>query len=232
MTGTVLITGANRGIGLELASQYAADGWQVRACCQEPDRAERLQRIGESADGRLTIHALEVTDRERIQVLASELEGQAIDILFNNAGVRGGDHQTLGDVDLDNWLQTLRVNTIAPLLMVEAFLPLVARSRRRIIAIMGSTMGSIAENASGGQYIYRTTKAAAHMVGRSLASDLRSQGIISVLLHPGWVRTDMGGVNAPVSPADSVAGLRRVLAGLQLKDSGRFFDFQGRERRW
>lgn len=232
MTGTILITGANRGIGLELASQYAADGWQVLACCRQPERAQGLQKIAETAGGRLSIHALEVTDQDRIRALAGELADQAIDILFNSAGVRGGDHQALDDIDVDNWLQTLRVNTIAPLLMAQAFVPLVARSRRRIVAIMGSTMGSIAENASGGEYIYRTTKAAVHMVGRSLAADLRSQSIISVLLHPGWVRTDMGGIHAPVSPAESVAGLRRVLERLQLKDSGRFFDFQGRERRW
>jgi len=232
VTETILITGANRGIGLELADQYAADGWRVLACCRQPERAQRLQKIAEATGGRLSMHPLEVTDRDCIRALAGELADQSIDILFNCAGVRGGDHQTLGDIDVDNWLQTLRVNTIAPLLMTQAFLPQVARSRRKIVAIMGSTMGSIAENASGDQYIYRTSKAAAHMVGRSLAVDLRSQGIISVLLHPGWVRTDMGGIQAPVSPAESVAGLRRVLAGLQLKDSGRFFDFQGRERRW
>ncbi len=232
MTGTILITGANRGIGLELATQYAADGWRVLACCREPERAEKLQKVREADVGRVSLHALEVTDNERIRNLARELEGEAIDILFNNAGVRGGDHQSLGDVDADAWLQTLRVNTIAPLKMAEAFIPHVASSRRRIIAIMGSIMGSIAENSTGNQYIYRSAKAAVHMVGRSLAVDLRPQGIISVVLHPGWVKTDMGGPDAPVSPAESAAGLRRVLAGLRLEDSGRFFDFEGRERPW
>lgn len=232
MSGSILITGANRGIGLELASQYAAEGWQVLACCRQPERAQQLQKIAVATDGRLSIHTLEVTDHDRIQALAGELAEQPIDILFNSAGFRGGDHQALGNIDVDNWMRAFQINTIAPLLITQAFIPHVARSRRRIIAIMGSTMGSIFENASGGQYIYRSTKAAVHMVGRSLAADLRSQGIISILLHPGWVRTDMGGAQATVSPAESVAGLRQVLAGLQLKDSGRFFDFQGHERRW
>jgi NAD(P)-dependent dehydrogenase (short-subunit alcohol dehydrogenase family) len=232
MTGTLLITGANRGIGLELATQYAAEGWRVLACCREPKRAEKLQEVRKADAGRVSIHALEVTDNERIRNLARELEGEAIDILFNNAGVRGGHHQSLGDVDAEAWLQTLRVNTIAPLKMAEAFIPHVARSQRRIIATMGSIMGSIAENSTGNQYIYRSAKAAVHMVGRCLAVDLRSQGIISVLLHPGWVRTDMGGPDAPVSPAESATGLRRVLAGLHLEDSGRFFDLQGNERAW
>jgi NAD(P)-dependent dehydrogenase (short-subunit alcohol dehydrogenase family) len=229
---TILITGANRGIGLELAAQYAADGWRVLACCRHPERAEPLQRLHAATSGRLSIHGLEVTDNEAIQALARELDGQDIDILFNNAGVGGGEHQALGKVDVEDWLRTFRVNTIAPLKVAEAFLPHVGRSRQRIIATMGSVMGSLAENTSGGHYIYRSAKAAVHMVGRCLAVDLRAQGIISVLFHPGWVKTDMGGANAPVAPADSAAGLRRVLAGLRLEDSGRFFDYQGDERPW
>jgi NAD(P)-dependent dehydrogenase (short-subunit alcohol dehydrogenase family) len=232
MTGTILITGANRGIGLELASQYASAGWRVLACCRTPERAEALRKQAAMTGNRIRIHTLDVTDTDRIQALALELDGETLDILFNNAGVRGGDQQTLGGVDVNTWLHTLQVNTIAPLKMAEAFLEHVARSRYRIIATMGSVMGSMAENTSGGQYIYRSSKAAVHMIGRSLALDLYSRGIISVLLHPGWVHTDMGGADAPVSPAESATGLRRVLAGLRLEDSGRFFDFQGREHPW
>lgn len=232
MTGTILITGANRGIGLELATQYASDHWRVLACCREPATARNLRKVCEAASGRMSIHPLDVTDSERIRALAGELEGTKIDILFNNAGVRGGDRQDFGEVNVEDWLHAFRVNTIAPLKMTEAFIEHVASSRRRIVAIMGSIMGSIAENASGGQYGYRSAKAAVHMVGRSLAIDLRSRDIIAVLFHPGWVNTDMGGPDAPVSPTESAAGLRRVLAGLRPEHSGRFFDFEGNERPW
>jgi NAD(P)-dependent dehydrogenase (short-subunit alcohol dehydrogenase family) len=232
MTGTILITGSNRGIGLELATRYAADGWRVLACCREPGRAENLRMACESTAGQMSIHPLDVTDNDRIRMLARELDGVIIDILFNNAGVRGGDHQSFGDTDIDTWLQTFRVNTIAPLKMAEAFIEHLAASRRPVIATMGSVMGSMAENTSGSQYIYRSSKAAVHMVGRCLAQDLRSRGIISVLFHPGWVNTDMGGPDAPLSPTESAAGLRRVLEGLRPEDSGKFFDFQGNERPW
>jgi len=232
MAGTILITGANRGIGLELATQYAADRWRVLACCREPQMAKDLRSICETTSGRMSLYPLDVTDNERIHELAIQLKGEAIDILFNNAGIRGSDRQSFGNVDVEAWIQTLRVNTIAPLKMAEAFVEHVARSRRRIIAIMGSIMGSLSENASGNQYVYRSSKAAVHMVGRSLAVDLRSRNIITVLFHPGWVKTDMGGTSAPVSPGDSAAGLRQVLACLSQKDSGRFYDYEGNERPW
>lgn len=232
MAETILITGANRGIGLELASQYAADGWRVLACCRNPEEAKTLKSIREKVSERMSIHALDVLDYDRIQNLAEQLAGETIDILFNNAGTSGGDHQSFGDTDIAAWLQTLQVNTIAPLKIAEAFRKHVGQSRRRIIATMGSMMGSIAENSSGGRYIYRSSKAAVHMTGRSLAMDLRSEGIISVLLHPGWVSTDMGGKEAPVTPQESAAGLRRVLRDLQPDDSGRLFDYQGRELPW
>mgnify|MGYP001773062950 CR=1 FL=1 len=232
MNGTILITGANRGIGLELATRYAADGWRVLACCRQPENALELQIRQERNPGKISIQTLDVSDEEGIRALARQWKGEPIDILFNNAGVRGGELQDLGNVDVETWLQTFRVNTIAPLQMAAAFLENVAGSRRRIIATMGSVMGSIAENSSGGQYIYRSSKAAVHMVGHCLAMDLRSRGIISVLLHPGWVKTDMGGPNAAVSPVESARGLQRVLANLRPQDSGRLFDFQGNALPW
>lgn len=232
MTGTILITGANRGIGLELVTRYAAEGWRVLACCRQPESAVELQIRSDRNPGRINIHALDVSDGARIRSLAAELKGEPIDILFNNAGVRGGNRQDPGNVDVATWLQTFRINTIAPLQMAAAFLDHIAGSRLRIIATMGSIMGSIAENSTGGEYIYRSTKAAVHMVGRSLAMDLRPRGIISVVLHPGWVKTDMGGPNAHIFPAESAAGLQRVLAQLRPEDSGRFFDFRGNEIPW
>ncbi|MEZ4600140.1 MAG: SDR family oxidoreductase [Syntrophotaleaceae bacterium] len=232
MTGTILISGANRGIGLALARRYAAEGWRVLACCRNPEEAEKLQKMSAESSGGLTVHALDVANEQGIRSLAEELKGETIDILFNNAGINGGDRQSFGGVDTEAWLQTFRVNTIAPLKMAEAFVEHVARSRRGVIAIMGSVMGSMEENTSGGQYIYRSSKSAVHMVGRSLALDLRSRGIITVLLHPGWVATDMGGASAPVSPDESAAGLQRVLEKLGPEDNGRFFDFAGKVRPW
>jgi NAD(P)-dependent dehydrogenase (short-subunit alcohol dehydrogenase family) len=232
MSKTILITGSNRGLGLELARQYAAAGWRVLACCRHPDSAEDLRRVAAGCGERVTVHALDVTDSERICSLAGELNEEAIDILFNNAGVGGGDHQSLGRIDTTRWLEAFQVNCIAPLKMAEAFVGHVARSQCRIIATMGTRMGSLADNSSGSHYIYRTTKVGAHMVAKCLSIDLQGKGIISVILNPGWARTGIGGSNAPLTPAESVAGLRRVLVSLTMEDSGKFFDYRGQEVPW
>jgi NAD(P)-dependent dehydrogenase (short-subunit alcohol dehydrogenase family) len=232
MAKTILITGSNRGLGLELATQYAAAGWRVLACCRDPGRAEALRGLASEYGERVGIHPLDVTDNERIGALAGELNEEAIDILFNNAGVGGGDHQSLGRVDTSRWLEVFKVNCVAPLKVAEAFSEHVARSERRIIATMGTRMGSIADNTSGDHYIYRSTKAAVHMVAKGLSVDLREVGIISVVLHPGWVKTGIGGSRALLTPAESVAGLRRVLTSLTMEDSGKFLDYRGQELPW
>jgi NAD(P)-dependent dehydrogenase (short-subunit alcohol dehydrogenase family) len=232
MAQTVLITGANRGLGLELARQYAADGWRVIACCRRPDEAGELQGIGREGSGGVSIHRLDVTRPEQIAALQKELAGQPIDLLFNNAGVSGGKRQEFGEVTTEPWLAAFQTNTIGPLLMVQAFAGQVATSDRKVIACMGTQMASIGDNRSGNSYTYRSTKAALHMVVKSLAVDLRPKGIIAVVLHPGWVQTDMGGAGAILKPAESVRGLRRVLASLTPEDSGRFLDYTGRELPW
>jgi NAD(P)-dependent dehydrogenase (short-subunit alcohol dehydrogenase family) len=232
MAKTILITGSNRGLGLELARQYAAAGWRVLACCRDPEGAVELRKIAVECGERVAVHALDVTDSERIGSLAGELNEEAIDILFNNAGIGGGDHQSLGRIDTARWLEAFQVNCIAPLKIAEAFVEHVARSQCRIIATMGTRMGSLADNSSGSHYIYRTTKAGGHMVAKSLSLDLREKGIISVILHPGWVRTGIGGSSAPLTPAESVAGLRRVLVSLTMEDSGKFLDYRGQEVPW
>ncbi len=232
MSDTILVTGANRGIGLELSRQYAAAGWRVLACCRRPDQAGELNALAQQSGGRLAVHQLDVRDTERIGRLAAELEGEAIDILLNNAGISGPRPQEFGAIDTEGWLETFRVNTIAPYQMALAFAGHVARSRRRIFATVGTIMGSIADNRSGGYYAYRSSKAAVHMVMRSLAVDLAPQGLTAVTFHPGWVRTEMGGAEATLTPAESVAGLRRVLNELTPEHSGRFFDYQGRELPW
>ncbi|PLY02304.1 MAG: short-chain dehydrogenase [Desulfuromonas sp.] len=229
--GSILLSGCNRGIGLELARCFACQSWRVFATCRSPATADELQALA-AEHPLLTIHPLDVTDTGQIERLASELKSLPIDILFNNAGIFGPENQGIAETDVEGWLTTLRVNTIAPLQMVERFVENVSRSRLKIIASMGSAMGSLSENSSGGFYAYRTSKAGLHMVMRGLAADLAPRDIISVAFHPGWVQTRMGGPQAPVTPQQSASGLQRVLLGLTLNDSGKLLDYEGNERTW
>ena len=229
----ILITGANRGIGLEMVRQYAASGVpRVHACCRAPQRASELRRVEGDAGGRVVIHQLDVVDTRQIEALAQELSSEAIDLLVNNAGVYGGPDDGLAHVSEAAWLDVLRVNTVAPLKVSSAFLPQVAASRRRIIASVSSKMGSLDDNTSGGYYAYRSSKAALNMVMKNLSIELRDRGITCVSLNPGWVRTDMGGSAAPLSPEQSVRGLRKVLDAVTLDDSGKFFSHDGAEVAW
>ena len=230
---TVLITGAGRGIGLEFARQYLADaGWRVLACCRQPERATELKPLAAASRGRLEVLPLDVRDAGQITALAGTLRGQAIDILINNAGVYGQRAAALGAIEADTWRLTLEVNALAPLKMCEAFVEHVARSERRLMVAITSRMGSIADNTSGGHYAYRASKAALNAAVKSLALDLRPQGITCLALHPGWVRTAMGGSEAPLSVTESVTGLRKVMAAARPAQSGRFLAFDGAEIPW
>ena len=230
---TVLITGAGRGIGLELARQYLADaGWRVIACCRQPERATELKPLAAASRGRLEVHPLDVRDAGQITALSTRLRGEAIDILINNAGVYGQRAAALGAIEADTWRLTLEVNALAPLKMCEAFVEHVARSERRLMVAITSRMGSIADNTSGGHYAYRASKAALNAAVKSLALDLRPQGITCLALHPGWVRTAMGGSEAPLSVTESVTGLRQVMAAARPAQSGRFFAYDGAEIPW
>ncbi|PLX80985.1 MAG: short-chain dehydrogenase [Desulfuromonas sp.] len=231
MTETILITGANRGIGLELARTFSANGWDVLACCRHPEKADDLQNLI-ADNNHVHSYALDVTDQEAVRRLAVGLKDRPIDILFNNAGIFGPREQGFGDVDPEAWLEVLRTNVVAPMKMIEAFIAQVTAGQRKIVASMGSMMGSIADNNSGGYYIYRSSKAAVHMVMKSLAIDLHDQSIISVVFHPGWVRTDMGGSTAPTTPQESAAGLYRVLTGLTTSDSGKLLTYKGEQLPW
>ncbi len=232
MAETILITGANRGIGLELARQFTNDGWGVIACCRRPEEADELTALEKENAGKLTVHRLDVTDAGQIQELARSLKGRAIDILLNNAGVGGGRQQSFGETDEETWMNVFRVNVFGPMKVTEALAENVASGDRKIIATIGSIMGSLSDNTSGGFYIYRSSKAAVHMVVRSMALDLKSRGITSVVLHPGWVKTDMGGPGADITVEESAKGLKQVLLGVGPKDNGRFFDYRGQERPW
>ncbi|MBL8666661.1 MAG: SDR family oxidoreductase [Rhodospirillales bacterium] len=225
---TCLITGASRGIGLEFAKQYAADGWSVVATCRRPGEATALTAL----EGDVRVEALDVTDFARIEALGRRLASVPVDLLINNAGIFGPRVTRYDSVDYAAWPEVVRVNIMAPLKVSAVFVPNVARSSLRTIVGISSLMGSIGDNTSGGSYIYRSSKAGLHAVMRSLALDLRKKQIVVCLLNPGWVRTDMGGSAAMLDSFESVAGLRDVIGRLTLRESGRFFNYDGGELPW
>ena len=231
MTETVLITGSNRGIGLELARQYATQGWRVLACCRHPDQATALNRLGDKFPN-ITLHTLDVTRKDQVQNLAADLHDCPIDILFNNAGIYGPDDAAFGNTDEARWLECLRTNVIAPMKMMEAFMTHVAASKHKLIAAMSSKMGSMADNGSGGSYIYRSSKAALNAVMKSAAIDLAPRRVKVAILHPGWVQSDMGGPGAEISAAESVGRMREILGTITPENSGTFFDIDGTTIPW
>lgn len=225
---TAFITGASRGIGLEFARQYLADGWRVIGTCRDPSNAKELSGL----DGDVDVHALDVTDHAQVQALAKSLKREAIDVLLNNAGIYGPKPSPFGGVDYDAWKQVLEVNTMAPLKVCECFVDHVVAGDLKIMASVTSKMGSIADNTSGGSYIYRSSKAALNAVMKSLAADLTSREVTVIVLHPGWVKTDLGGPSALISVDESVSGMRRVIDGLRPEDTGQFFNYDGSRVPW
>lgn len=224
---TVLITGANRGIGLEFARQYAAEGWTVHGSARDPENATALNGIGG-----VTVHRLDVGNAAQIAAVAEALADAKIDLLINNAGVSGAENAALGEIDYDTWLEVLRINALAPLRVTEAFLPRMAHAPTGLIVFMSSRAGSITSNIAGSRYPYRTSKAALNAVVRSLALDLLPRGINCIAMHPGWARTDMGGAVAPLDPEESVRCMRELFRRVEPHDTGHFFNYDGRELDW
>lgn len=224
---TVLITGANRGLGLEFARQYAADGDRVLATCRAPEAAAELKDL----EGDIEVHRLDVTDLAGIAELARALEAEPIDILINNAG-KLAHGQRAGGIDFAAWEEELKVNTIGPIAVTRTFLPHLRRGQGRRIVFLTSTLASIGDNTSGAYTLYRSSKAGLNAAAKSLAIDTRADGMIVLLLHPGWVRTDMGGPRAPQTPAESVTALRALIDSAGPEDSGRFLGYDGREFPW
>lgn len=221
---TVLITGAARGLGLEFVRQYAARGWKVHACARSP---ESLKQVA----GDIHAHKLEVTDYGAVKALASELKGEAIDALICNAGVAGREAGDLGSIDPKVWRDTFEVNALAPLMMAEAFVDHVAASGDRKLIAISSRLGSITHN-DGARYAYRASKTALNMEWQSLSKDTAAKGLICVVLHPGWVQTDMGGAAATLTIAQSVPSMVKVIDGLKPADNGRFLNYDGAELPW
>ena len=222
---TILISGAGRGLGYELARQYAGDGWRVIATVRDAAAGKRVQAIGAEA------RTVDVAQREQIKKLARELKGEPLDVLFCNAGISGKRGSALGSFDYDSWEEVLRVNLLGAAALAEALVDNVTASERKVIAMMSSRLGSISES-SGMTLPYSSSKAALNMLVKGLAATLRTKGVITVALSPGWVRTDMGGAGAPLAPEASVAGLRKVLAGLTPADSGKFLSHDGSAIPW
>lgn len=229
---TLLITGANRGIGLELCKQYLAEGWTIHATCRQPENSYELNQLCQASNGSMTVHPLDVTNYEQMKNLKQVLKSTPIDILLNNAGVYAKDASQFGESDEASWDEAVRVNLLAPLKMMESFVDHVGDSKQRLIVNMSSKMGSMADNGSGGAYAYRATKAALNAVTVSAAQDLKHRDITVIVMHPGWVRTDMGGPNGEISAPECAEQLRAIFSKLTLKDSGKFLDIDGTEIPW
>lgn len=228
---TLLITGASRGIGLETVRRFLDDpDWQVIATCRDPEGATALQQVRANNPSRLELHALDVGDGDAVARLADVLAGRPVDVLLNNAGVMGA-HQSLEVLDFDGWLAEVNVNTLGPMRLALALRPNLALSKNPRIVTISSQMGSMARP-RGGSYAYRSSKAAVNKAMQGLALDLADERICVVAVHPGWVRTDMGGGGADISVEESAAGIYRLTRDLTLADSGRFLTYRGEDHPW
>lgn len=223
---TILLTGASRGIGLELAKQYAADGWNVIACCRNPAAATALAAIPG-----VEVEQLDVTDDASVKALAAKLAGRPVDLLFNNAGIFGPRGWQFGATDFDAMREVMETNVYAPVRVSEAFAPNLLAGDQKKLATVSKVMGSIASGGAG-ELIYRTSKTAVNMAMSVVGNVLKGQGVTSVLFHPGWVRTDMGGPSASIDVTTSASGMRKVMASVGPADSGRFYNYDGSRIDW
>ncbi|WP_114766803.1 SDR family oxidoreductase [Vibrio rhodolitus] len=228
---TVLITGANRGLGLEFVRQYAEKGWHVLAACRSPEQADKLnQLIAENQQ--IKSLKLDVAVESDINGLTEQLQGQPIDHLVLNAGVLGEDCAKLGEMTQAKWLEVLTINTVAPALLIQALQNNVAASEYKTIIGISTRVASLGDNSSGNMYSYRTSKVALNQILVSAAQNLRDKQVKTLAIHPGWVQTDMGGENALYTPQESVAGIIEVAESLTLEQSGSFRVFDGSTVEW
>ncbi len=227
---TALVTGANRGIGLGLTEQLLAKGYTVIATARNPDGARELWEAERDFGKRCEIHELDVTSDADLDKLVKALNGRPIDLLINNAGVMPEKPGRFTDVSADAMLKGFTVNVLGPMRVLQKLLPNLKASGKAVVGTVTSKMGSIADNSSGGYYAYRVSKAAVNMMNKSFAID--HPDVVSVVLHPGWVKTAMGGANAPLSVEDSVKGMLEVLGSAKAEHSGKFFDYSGKEIPW
>jgi NAD(P)-dependent dehydrogenase (short-subunit alcohol dehydrogenase family) len=227
----IVITGASRGIGLELARQYGDAGDRVYAYARSPESAEALNTLSAGSGGGVTVHRMDVGDGSSIETGARVLGDQPLDVLINNAGVVGGKVQSLQQIDFDDWIDAFKVMTIGPFRVVQAFLQnLKAAEHPKILTVTSQLAASTWP--MGGFYAYASAKAGVNKVMQALALDLKGENIAVAMVHPGWVKTDMGGPNAQITPEESASGIRRVVEGLSPAETGRFYKWNGEGHSW
>ena len=226
-----LVTGTNRGIGLEFVKQLLARGDTVLATCRDMDKAEELVTLKDSHET-LSVHELDVTSAESMANFPKRLEGRAIDVFINNAGIYGPRGASFGKVDGKEWAQVLEVNAIAPVLLTQLLMEHLRKGRDKKLVYISSKMGSIGDNSGGGQYIYRSSKTALNAAVKSLSIDLADAGFAATVIHPGWVQTDMGGPNALIDTKTSVSGMLQVIDKLKLDNAGQFYNYDGEIIPW
>lgn len=224
---TVLVTGANRGIGLEFARQYHAAGWRVIGTSRDPGAARELKAIGDDVH----IEQLDVGVLTSVQALARSLNAQPIDLLINNAAL-GMDVSSVAKLKIDKLEQLIRTNVIGPMQLTQALLPSLRAGQGKMIVGLSSGLGSITSNEGGGYYGYRESKAAIGMFMRNLAAELKGDGFVCIAIDPGWVTTDMGGPNAQLTTTQSVGGMRKVFDSLKPSDTGKFYRYDGATLPW
>ena len=227
----VLVTGANRGLGLGFVKNYLGKNINVVGTTRDLKSSKELMAIKERFPDNLEIFELDLLKESAGDSLANFLGERPIDILINNAGV-GSTNQHFEAVSPKPWLEVLKVNLIAPLMITQSIINNVKKGSDKKIYFLSSQLGSIGDNASGGMYIYRSSKTGLNQVVKSLSVDLKPQGITVVSLHPGWVKTDMGGPNAPVSIDESIEGMMQVIDSTDIRDTGRFLNYDGKELPW
>jgi len=228
----VLITGANRGIGLELVRQYLAQAdTLVIATARQPENATDLQALKSE---RLHIFKLDVTNAEQIAQLVTDVQAvtDGLDVLINNAGILIDRGARLEDITRETMMKTLEVNTVAPLMVAQSLAPLLKRGDQPKLVNVTSQLGSLERKTSGGQYAYCTSKAGVNMVSRALAGDLKADGVTVIMVHPGWVQTDMGGSSASITPEESATGMKQLIDNITVAETGAFYRWDGTVHPW
>ena len=228
---TIIVTGANRGIGLELVKQYCNQNYQVIGTYRNENTSGEFISMSRNLNN-LKVYSLDVSSDQSLKDFSSKLGETPIDIFINNAGVYGPRDSSFNNVDEKNWIPAFQTNTIAPLLLTQLIIENLKNGSQKKLIYITSKMGSIDDNKSGGAYIYRSSKTALNSVVKSISVDLAKDGMKVALLHPGWVRTDMGGPNGLIDTSASVSGMTEVIDSLSQPDSGCFFNYDGSKIPW